>query len=161
MAAIPLPYRGFYPHTYTYDVAGFPEGFVWGLGTAAYQVEGGWNEGGRGPSIWDTYSGADGSAPNPMMEAIGDTGAVACDHYHRWSSDVALMAGLGLRHYRFSISWPRLLPNGTLAGGINEQGVAFYSALIDALLAHNITPFVTLYHWDLPQACTEHPTPST
>jgi len=150
---IGLPYRGVYPRSYSYDTAmAFPEGFAWGLGTAAYQVEGGWKEGGRGPSIWDTYSGADGSNPNTLMEAAGDTGAVACDHYHQWRQDVALMADLGLRHYRFSISWSRILPNGTLSGGVNEEGVAFYSALIDALLVHNITPFVTLYHWDLPQA---------
>ena len=158
MASIALPYRGAYPQTYVHE-GSFPTGFVWGFGTAAYQIEGGWNEGGRGPSIWDTFSGAGGGEPNQGMSEValsdvvhGHTGDVACDHYHRWREDVALMASLGVRNYRFSISWPRLLPNGTLAGGVNQEGVDFYSRLIDELLAHGIEPYVTLYHWDLPQS---------
>ena len=147
----PMPYRGSYPKHYAAGGA-FPAGFVWGLGTAAYQVEGAWDEDGRGASIWDSFSGADGAAPNPGHEVPGDSGAVACDHYHRAQEDVALMASLGLKAYRFSISWPRLLPNGTLAGSVNQQGAAFYDGLIDALLRHGIEPYVTLYHWDLPAA---------
>ena len=145
-----LPYRGQYPRTYVHE-GRFPAGFIWGVGTAAYQIEGGYNEGGRGASIWDMFSGAGGGNPNPGM-VVKATGDLACDHYHRWKDDVALMARLGLKNYRFSISWPRLLPNGTLAGGINEEGVAFYSRLIDELIAHGIEPYVTLYHWDLPLA---------
>ena len=145
-----LPYRGQYPRTYVHE-GRFPAGFIWGVGTAAYQIEGGYNEGGRGASIWDMFSGAGGGKPNPGM-VVKATGDLACDHYHRWKDDVALMARLGLKNYRFSISWPRLLPNGTLAGGINEEGVAFYSRLIDELVAHDIEPYVTLYHWDLPLA---------
>ena len=157
-AALGLPYLGDYPRTYTHE-GGFPAGFVWGSGTAAYQIEGAWNEGGRGPSIWDDFSGAGGPAHEAMVKvgAIAGgggnhSGAVACDHYHRYREDVQLMASLGLRHYRFSLSWPRILPNGTLAGGVNEEGAAFYDALIDALIAAKIEPFVTLYHWDLPSA---------
>jgi beta-glucosidase/6-phospho-beta-glucosidase/beta-galactosidase len=122
------------------------------LAAAAYQIEGAWNEGGRGPSIWDVYSGSGDYSPNVGHEVKADSGAVACDHYHRMKSDVKLAADLGLKNYRFSIAWPRLLPNGTLAGGINSEGVQFYHELIDELRAHGIEPFVTLYHWDLPQA---------
>ena len=153
-----LPYRGTYPQSYTYGGA-FPVNFTWGLGTAAYQIEGAWDADGRGPSIWDTFTGSGGTQPNPGMEAVGDTGEVACDHYHRWRDDIALMASLGLRAYRFSISWTRLLPNGTLAGGVNEAGIAFYSRLIDGLLAAGIRPYVTLYHWDLPQTLQTHALP--
>jgi len=151
---------GAYPHTYLHEGA-FPPGFAWGLGTAAYQIEGAWSTDGRGPSIWDDYSGASGAAPNPQMVARGpvagasghdQSGAVACDHYHRFRDDVRLMASLGVRHYRFSVAWPRLLPNGTLAGGVNAAGLRFYDELIDALLGAGITPFITLYHWDLPSA---------
>ena len=147
----PSPYFGRYPSSY---VSGgkFPDGFVWGLGTASYQIEGAWDEDGRGPSIWDTFSGAGGGEPNPGHEVKQDSGAVTCDHYHRWKEDVQLMVDLGLKNYRFSIAWPRLLPNGTLAGGVNQRAVAFYSALIDELLDKGIEPFVTLFHWDLPQA---------
>jgi len=147
----PTPYVGAYPSSYV-PGGKFPEGFVWGLGTAAYQIEGAWNEDGRGPSIWDTFSGSGDYEPNVGHEVKGDSGAVTCDHYHRMEEDVKLMASLGLKNYRFSISWPRLLPAGTLAGGINQAGVAFYHRLIDALIAHGITPFVTLFHWDLPEA---------
>ena len=150
-ANVSLPYRGSYPSTYVYS-GEFPANFVWGLGTAAYQIEGGWDEGGKGPSIWDTYSGSDGGVPSNGMVAKGHSGAVACDHFHRWKEDVQLMVSLGLKNYRFSISWPRVMPNGTMAGGVNEAGVQFYSDLIDELLAHDIQPYVTLYHWDLPQS---------
>ena len=150
VATISLPYRGQYPRTYVHE-GSFPAGFTWGVGTAAYQIEGGYNEGGRGASIWDVFSGAGGGEPNPGMQ-VKATGDSACDHYHRWKDDVALMARLGLKNYRFSISWPRLLPNGTLAGGVNEEGVAFYSRLIEELHTHGIEPYVTLYHWDLPLA---------
>ncbi len=126
------------------DFLSFPEDFVWGVATAAYQIEGAWNEGGRGPSIWDTFCHQPGNIEND------DTGDVATDHYHRWAEDVALMAGLGVKAYRFSISWSRVLPEGR--GKPNPAGLDFYSRLVDGLLARGITPFITLYHWDLPQA---------
>ena len=122
----------------------FPEGFRWGTATASYQIEGAVNEDGRGPSIWDTFSHTPGKTLN------GDTGDIADDHYHRWPEDVWLMRELGLNAYRFSIAWPRILPYGT--GEINQKGLDFYDRLVDGLLANGITPFVTLYHWDLPQA---------
>ena len=149
--SIPLPYRGEYPKAYARG-GRFPSDFVWGTGTASYQIEGAWNEGGRGRSIWDTFSGAGGKTPNQGHEVVGDNGDRACDHYHKYREDVKLMRDLGLKNYRFSIAWPRLLPNGTLAGGINSQGVDFYNRLIDELIAHGIEPYVTLYHWDLPEA---------
>ncbi|MBY8873011.1 beta-glucosidase [Micromonospora sp. PLK6-60] len=121
----------------------FPEGFVWGAATAAYQIEGAATEDGRGPSIWDTFS----RTPGRVFQ--GHTGDVACDHYHRYPQDVALMADLGLRAYRFSVSWPRIRPDGT--GPVNPRGLDFYDRLTDALLARGIDPIVTLYHWDLPQ----------
>ncbi|SEG64532.1 beta-glucosidase [Thermomonospora echinospora] len=120
---------------------GFPAGFVWGAATAAYQIEGGAKEDGRVPSIWDTYS------HTPGRVLAGDTGDVAADHYHRWADDVAMMADLGLRAYRFSIAWPRVMPGGRF----NPKGADFYSRLVDALLDAGITPVATLYHWDLPQ----------
>ena len=122
----------------------FPEGFVWGAATASYQIEGAAREDGRGESIWDRFSHTPGRVRN------GDTGDVACDHYHRYRDDVALMAGLGFNAYRFSVSWSRVLPSGT--GAVNQAGLDFYDRLVDELLAHEIAPFVTLYHWDLPQA---------
>ena len=122
----------------------FPKDFVWGAATAAYQIEGAWNADGKGESIWDRYSHTPGNIQH------GDTGDVACDHYHRWRDDVALMRELGLRAYRFSIAWTRILPPGR--GAVNRRGIDFYNRLVDALLEANITPFVTLYHWDLPQA---------
>ncbi len=122
----------------------FPQGFVWGAATASYQIEGAVREDGRGESIWDRFSHTPGRVRN------GDTGDVACDHYHRYREDVALMAELGLGAYRFSVSWPRVLPSGT--GAVNQAGLDFYDRLVDELLAHAIAPFVTLYHWDLPQA---------
>ncbi len=126
----------------------FPTGFLWGAATAAYQIEGAVAEDGRTPSIWDTFSHI------PGRVAHGDTGDVAVDHYHRFREDVAIMAGLGLTAYRFSIAWPRITPHVTAAalGPVNAAGLAFYSTLVDVLLAAGITPIVTLYHWDLPQA---------
>ncbi len=122
----------------------FPDGFLWGAATASYQIEGGWREGGKGESIWDRFSHTPGKIEN------GDTGDVAADHYHRWQSDIELMAELGLKAYRFSIAWPRILPQGY--GKIEPRGLDFYNRLVDGLLARGIEPWVTLYHWDLPQA---------
>ncbi len=122
----------------------FPGDFMWGAATASYQIEGAAREDGRGESIWDRFS------HTPGRVRDGDTGDVACDHYHRYREDVSLLAGLGLNAYRFSISWPRVLPAGT--GQVNPAGLDFYDRLVDELLAHGIAPFVTLYHWDLPQA---------
>ncbi|MEU8886762.1 GH1 family beta-glucosidase [Streptomyces sp. NPDC048442] len=123
--------------------ARFPSDFLWGSATAAYQVEGAVREDGRTPSIWDTYSHTPGRTEN------GDTGDVACDHYHRRAADVALMADLNLTAYRFSVSWPRVQPTGR--GPAVQRGLDFYRALADDLLDRNITPSLTLYHWDLPQ----------
>ena len=117
---------------------------MWGAATASYQIEGAVREDGRGESIWDRFS------HTPGRVRDGDTGDVACDHYHRYREDVALLAALGFNAYRFSISWSRVLPAGT--GTVNEAGLDFYDRLVDELLAHGIEPFVTLYHWDLPQA---------
>lgn len=122
----------------------FPDGFLWGAATAAYQVEGAWNEDGKGESIWDRFSHRAGTVRG------GDTGDTACDHYHRWADDVALMQTLGLKSYRFSISWPRIIPDGR--GTVNPAGLDFYDRLVDALLEKNIQPNATLNHWDLPQA---------
>jgi beta-glucosidase len=121
----------------------FPAGFVWGAATASYQIEGAAHEDGRTPSIWDTFS------HQPGKTVGGGTGDLATDHYHRATEDVALMAELGLRSYRFSTSWSRILPNG--GDTVNQAGLDFYSRLVDELLAHDITPLITLYHWDLPQ----------
>ena len=121
-----------------------PEDFVFGAATSAYQVEGAWNEDGKGESIWDRFVHTPGTIED------GTTGDVACDHVHRMHEDVGLMADLGLNAYRFSISWPRVLPTGT--GAVNEAGLAFYDRLVDTLLEKGIEPFPTLYHWDLPQA---------
>jgi beta-glucosidase len=122
----------------------FPEGFAWGVATASYQIEGAVTEDGRGPSIWDTFS------HTPGQTARGDTGDVACDHYHRYPEDVALMHRLNVGTYRFSLAWPRLQPQGS--GPLEPRGVAFYDRLVDELLAAGIRPWATLYHWDLPQA---------
>jgi beta-glucosidase len=122
----------------------FPNNFLWGAATSAYQIEGATQEDGRGPSIWDRFATTPGATHN------GDTGEIAVDHYHRMHDDVTLMAELGLGAYRFSIAWPRILPQGT--GKVNQRGLDFYDRLVDALLARGITPLATLYHWDLPQA---------
>lgn len=122
----------------------FPQGFTWGVATSSYQIEGAHDKDGKGPSIWDAF------CQTPGRIANGDTGNIACDHFHRFREDVALMASLGIRAYRFSISWPRLLPTGR--GAVNENGIRFYNGLIDVLLDHGIEPWVTLYHWDLPLA---------
>jgi len=122
----------------------FPQDFIWGAATASYQIEGAWNEDGKGESIWDRFSHTPGKVKN------GDTGDVACDHYHRWQDDIGLMKEMGLKAYRFSISWPRILPAGR--SEVNQAGIDFYSQLVDALLEAGIEPWVTLYHWDLPQA---------
>ena len=122
----------------------FPEGFQWGAATAAYQIEGAAFEGGKGLSIWDVFS------HQPGRVQDGETGDVACDHYHRYREDVALMRELGLQTYRFSLSWPRVIPFGF--GEPNEAGLDFYDRLVDELLAAGIQPAATLYHWDLPQA---------
>ena len=122
----------------------FPDGFLWGAATAAYQIEGAVREGGRGPSIWDTFS------HTPGRTAGGDTGDVATDHYHRYDQDLDLAADLNLSAYRFSVAWPRIQPEGR--GPANPEGLAFYDRLVDGLLARGIAPAVTLYHWDLPQA---------
>jgi beta-glucosidase len=121
----------------------FPSDFVWGAATAAYQVEGATDEAGRGESIWDRFCATPGNVRN------GASGAVACDFYHRYQSDVSLMRELGLDAFRFSIAWPRILPEGR--GRVNQAGLDFYDRLVDELLEHDIRPFPTLYHWDLPQ----------
>ncbi len=125
------------------DVKPLP-GFVWGVSTSSYQIEGAAREDGRGPSIWDAYCRLPGRVKN------GDTGDVACDHYHRYAEDIALMRNLGVKAYRFSVAWPRVLPAGR--GATNAAGLAFYDRLIDGLLAAEIEPWLCLYHWDLPQA---------
>lgn len=122
----------------------FPPGFLWGTATSSYQIEGGVADGGRGPSIWDTFSHTAGKTLN------ADTGDVASDHYHRYEQDVALMAELGLGGYRFSVSWPRVQPDGR--GKPNQAGLDFYRRLVASLHEHHVEPMVTLYHWDLPQA---------
>ena len=122
----------------------FPDGFLWGASTAAYQIEGAVREDGRGPSIWDVFSHLPGTIRG------GDTGDVACDHYHRWPEDVALMRELGIGAYRLSTAWPRILPEGR--GRANDKGLEFYDRLVDAVMAAGIEPWVCLYHWDLPQA---------
>jgi beta-glucosidase len=122
----------------------FPDGFLWGTATAAYQVEGAVTEDGRAPSVWDTFSHTPGKTVN------NGTGDVAADHYHRYKEDVQLMKALGVKAYRFSIAWPRVFPQG--AGQPNPKGLDFYNRLVDELLANGIQPYATLYHWDLPQA---------
>jgi len=126
----------------------FPDGFVWGAATAAFQIEGASTEDGRGVSIWDTLC----ARPGAILD--GSDGSVACDHYHRWQSDLDLLASLGLTAYRFSIAWPRVLPTGRR--GINDAGLDFYDRLVDGMLERGITPYATLYHWDLPQALEDH-----
>ena len=126
------------------DTAIFPDDFRWGAATASYQIEGAAHEDGRGESVWDRFSATPGNVRN------GDTGEIACDFYHRYGEDVALMRELGLDAFRFSIAWPRVLPEGR--GHANQAGLDFYDKLVDELLAHGIEPFATLFHWDTPQA---------
>jgi beta-glucosidase len=125
------------------DPAAFPPRFLWGAATAAFQIEGATGEDGRGRSIWDTFCATPGRVRN------GDTGEIAADHYHRWREDVALMSALGLQAYRFSVAWPRVQPGGR--GPANQPGLDFYRRLVDELLGQGIEPWVTLYHWDLPE----------
>ena len=125
------------------DLSFLPARFAWGVATSSYQIEGAAREDGRSPSIWDTFAHAAGTITG------GGNGDVACDHYHRWPSDIALMKLLGVDSYRFSVAWPRVIPLGR--GRVNPPGLAFYDRLVDALLDAGITPYVTLYHWDLPQ----------
>ena len=125
----------------------FPDGFLWGAATSSYQIEGAWDQDGKGESIWDRF------CRQPGRIANGENGDVACDHYHRWGEDIDLMRRLSLQAYRFSVSWPRVLPNGRRP--VNAPGLDFYDRLADGLLAAGIEPFLTLYHWDLPQALQE------
>ena len=125
-------------------VVRFSEGFLWGAATSSYQIEGAVHQDGRGPSIWDHQ------CHHTDLVRDGHTGDVAADHYNRWADDVDLMAELGLQAYRFSVAWPRIQPSG--AGPANQAGIDFYSRLVDRLLQTGITPMLTLYHWDLPQA---------
>lgn len=128
----------------TSHVITFPDDFFWGAATSAYQIEGAWDEDGKGESIWDHFCHTPGNIED------GDTGDVACDHYHRWPEDITLMKELGLKAYRFSVSWPRIVPAGR--GKVNQAGLDFYSRLVDGLLEAGIEPFPTLYHWDLPRS---------
>ena len=121
---------------------GFSDNFVWGAATSAYQIEGGVKGTGKGMHIWDVYTKESGKVYG------GHTGETACDHYHRFREDVRIMKEIGLKAYRFSIDWARVLPEGT--GRVNEEGIRFYSDLIDALIENNIEPYITLYHWELP-----------
>ncbi|MBI2497344.1 MAG: beta-glucosidase [Opitutae bacterium] len=121
----------------------FPPNFTWGAATASFQIEGAWDEDGKAPSIWDLFCRKEGAVYE------GHDGRVACDHYHRWREDIALMKEIGLQAYRFSLAWPRIIPAGT--GAVNARGLDFYDRLVDGLLAAGIQPWVTLYHWDLPQ----------
>jgi beta-glucosidase len=122
----------------------FPRKFVWGAATSSYQIEGSTQIDGRGQSIWDTFAATPGKTRN------GENGDPGCDHYNRWESDLDLMKDMGLEAYRFSVAWPRVIPNGR--GQVNEKGLAFYERLVDGMLERGITPWLTLYHWDLPQA---------
>jgi beta-glucosidase/6-phospho-beta-glucosidase/beta-galactosidase len=124
----------------------FPEGFIWGVATSAYQVEGAYREDGKGLSVWDTYT-------NKYNVANGETGNVAIDEYHRYKEDVAMLKEMGVKSYRFSISWTRILPSGT--GEVNQKGIDYYNHLINELLSAGIEPVITLYHFDLPQALAD------
>ena len=121
---------------------GFPKDFIWGAATSAYQIEGAVKEDGKGEHIWDVYT------KEPGKVYSGHTGEVACDHYHRYKEDVQLMKEMGLKAYRFSIDWSRVLPDGF--GRVNEKGIEFYNHLIDELVENKIEPYITLYHWELP-----------
>lgn len=125
----------------------FGDGFLWGVSTASYQIEGGWNEDGKGESIWDRFSHQRGKIDR------NENGDVSCDFYHHYNDDLALLQSLNFRNFRFSLSWPRILPNGT--GSLNVKGIDFYKRLTDSCLEKGITPWITLYHWDLPQVLEE------
>ncbi len=125
----------------------FPKGFKWGVAASAYQVEGAWNEDGKGESIWDRFC----HTPGKIIH--GETGDTAIDHYHRYKEDISLMSSLGIPAYRFSVAWTRILPEGR--GKVNQKGLDFYSALVDELLKNKIEPYVCLFHYDLPQALQE------
>ncbi|CAH1269388.1 LCTL [Branchiostoma lanceolatum] len=144
---VPCAFPPFDPDRDGFEPGTFPPGFMWGVASSAYQIEGGWNAGGKGPSIMDVHF-QKGSAWS------GQTGDVTCDSYNRYRDDVRILSELGVSHYRFSLSWPRLFPDGT-RDSLNPEGVRYYNSLIDELLAHGIVPFVTLYHWDLPLALEE------
>ena len=126
-----------------------PSDFQWGFATAAYQIEGGVDKGGRGPCIWDAFFHTD---PPPYGSVNGD---VACDHYHQFEEDLDLLQKYGAKAYRFSLAWSRIIPIGGRNDPVNEEGIAFYDKLINGLLARGITPWITLYHWDLPQGIHE------
>ncbi|KAF3331122.1 beta-glucosidase 12-like protein [Carex littledalei] len=130
-----------------FNRSSFPAGFVFGTASAAYQYEGGAKEGGRGPSIWDTFSHV-----HPERILDGSNGDVAIDFYHRYKEDIQRLKKLGVDAFRFSIAWPRILPKGCLSGGINQEGINFYNSLINEVIANGMQPFVTIFHWDLPQA---------
>jgi beta-glucosidase len=136
--------RVLHANTAAADDAMFPADFVWGASTSSYQIEGAVNEDGRGKSIWDVFSHTPGRVKN------GDTGDIACDHYHRWREDIDLLSRGNFSAYRFSTAWPRIVPAG--AGAIEQRGLDFYERLVDALMANGLTPWLCLYHWDLPQA---------
>lgn len=125
----------------------FRKDFMWGAASAAYQLEGGYRDDGKGQNIWDVYTNC-WSANDKRFVKYNETGNVACDHYHRYKEDIALMKQMGIKNYRFSLNWTRILPDGT--GKVNEAGIKFYSDLIDELIANGITPLVTLFHWDYP-----------
>ncbi|KAF5195422.1 Beta-glucosidase [Thalictrum thalictroides] len=134
----------------TFNRSSFPKYFVFGTSSSSYQYEGAYNEDGKGPSIWDTYT-----HEHPERIAGGTNGDVATDHYHRYKEDVALMKDIGVDAYKFSISWSRILPNGKLSGGVNRKGIQFYNDLINELLSKGLQPYVTLFHWDVPQYLDE------
>jgi beta-glucosidase len=127
-----------------------PKDFIWGTATAAYQIEGSHDADGKGESIWDRFAATPGKIDDARIPGVPNDGRVACDHYRRWEADLDLMASLGLKAYRFSIAWPRILPKGT--GALNPKGLEFYDRLVDGMLKRGIRPFATLFHWDLPQA---------
>jgi len=132
------------------DFLSLPRDFIWGSSTAAYQVEGSHDADGKGESIWDRFAATPGKIDDAKIPGVANDGRVACDQYRRWEADLDLMASLGLKAYRFSISWPRIVPAG--AGAANAKGLEFYDRLVDGMLRRGITPYPTLFHWDLPQA---------